>query len=122
MRLGNLYASCCNCRAQALHQRLQSEVCARRRDRSGAVHNVQSTVDGCELKQAYSAVYLLRRTESVQGEAVAPDDDADDFVDAVEQEDDPVPATVGVERTPGVLHCRLLHLVRHSTSKQLKKK
>jgi hypothetical protein len=99
----------------------------KRRDRSGAVRNVQSTVDGCVLKQAYSAVYLLRRTESAQGEAVAPDDDADDFVDAVEQEDDPVPAAVGVELVvqnapPGVLHCRLPHLIRHSTSKQLKKR
>ena len=72
-----------------------------------------------------AAAYLLRRGEGVQGEAVGADDDADDFVDAVEEEDDAVPAAVGVELVvqhalPGVLHRRLPHLVRHSAAEQLR--
>jgi hypothetical protein len=74
---------------------------------------------------SFSRVYLLCRGESAQGEAVAPDEHADDFVDAVEQEDGPVPAAVGVEPVvqhalPGVLHRGLPHLVRHAAAKQLK--
>jgi hypothetical protein len=65
--------------------------------------------------------YLLRFVESVQGEAVTPDYDPNDLMDAVEQQNDSVPAAVGVELVvqdafPGMLHGRLPHFVRHSTA------
>ena len=65
--------------------------------------------------------YLLCCGESVQREAVTPDYDTNDLMDAVEQQNDSVPAAVGVELVvqdalAGMLHARFPHFVRHSTT------
>ena len=65
--------------------------------------------------------YLLHCGESIQREAVTPDYDPNDLMDAVEQQNDSVPAAVGVELVvkdalPGMLHGRFPHFVRHPTA------